>query len=142
MIDIDAALEDLETNPQCLQMVSTNETVVVVSFNTQIGEVSGMINFCILTIILEPLISNLSVRYWNETGTKKTDPETFEQLEKHIRGVEVEGKALLGTTSITVEQLLDLQDDDVILLDQSIESPLKMLVNDKLKMLVQPGKVH
>src|SRR5699024_11410243 len=44
MIDIDPVLEDLETNPQFLQMVSPNETVVVVSFNTQIGEISGMIN--------------------------------------------------------------------------------------------------
>src|SRR5699024_8748280 len=84
----------------------------------------------------------LSVHYWMETGTKKTDPETFEQLEKHIRGVEVEAKALLGTTSITIEQLLHLKNNDVILLDQSIESPLKMLVNEKLKMLVQPCTVH
>lgn len=142
MIDIDPVLEDLETNPQFLQMVSPNETVVVVSFNTQIGEISGMINICIPHIILEPIISKLSVHYWMETGTKKTDPETFEQLEKHIRGVEVEAKALLGTTSITIEQLLHLKNNDVILLDQSIESPLKMLVNEKLKMLVQPGKVH
>src|SRR5699024_8156664 len=101
MIDIDTVLEDLETNPQYLQMVSPNETDVVVSFNTQIGKISGMINICIPHIILEPIISKLSVHYWMETGTKKTDPETFEQLEKHIRGVEVEAKALLGTTSIT-----------------------------------------
>ena len=142
IMDIDPVLEELETNPQFLQMVSPNETVVVVSFNTQIGEISGMINICIPHIILEPVISKLSVHYWMETGTKKTNPETFKQLENHIRGVEVEGKALLGTTSITVEQLLHLKDDDVILLDQSIESPLKMLVNDKPKMLVQPGKLH
>lgn len=142
MIDIDPVLEDFETNPQFLQMVSPNETVVVVSFNTQIGEISGMINICIPHIILEPIISKLSVHYWMETGTKSTDPETFEQLENHIRGVEIEAKALLGTTSITVEQLLHLKNDDVILLNQSIESPLQMLVNDKPKMLVQPGKVH
>src|SRR5699024_1844768 len=100
------------------------------------------INICIPHIILEPIISKLSVHYWMETGTKKTDPETFEQLEKHIRGVEVEAKALLGTTSITIEQLLHLKNNDVILLDQSIESPLKMLVNDKLIMCVQSGKLH
>src|SRR5699024_839377 len=127
MIDIDPILEDSVTNPQFLQMVSPSESVVVVSFSPQIREISGMINICIPHIILEPIISKLSVHYWMETGTKKTDPETFEQLEKHIRGLEVEAKALLGTTSIAIEQLLHLKNNDVILLDQSIESPLKML---------------
>src|SRR5690625_7461772 len=39
MLDIDPVLEEFEVNPQFLQMVSPNETVVVVSLNTQIGEV-------------------------------------------------------------------------------------------------------
>ncbi len=141
MIDIDPVLEEFEINPQFLQMVSPNETVVVVSFNTQIGEVSGMINICIPHIILEPIIPKLSAHYWMETGTKKRDPETYEQLQKHVREINVETKAILGRTSITIEQLLGLKEKDVILLNQSIDQPLEMFVNQQPKMLVQPGKV-
>ncbi len=34
IVDIDPVLEDFEVNPQFLQMVSPNETVVVVSLKT------------------------------------------------------------------------------------------------------------
>src|SRR5699024_9243899 len=38
LIEIDPILEEFETNPQFLQMVSPNETVVVVSLTTEVGE--------------------------------------------------------------------------------------------------------
>ncbi len=142
MIDIEPVLEDFETNPQFLQMVSPNETVVVVSFNTQIGDVSGMINICIPHIILEPIIPKLSVHYWMETGTKERNPETYNQLQTHLRQVKVDAKALLGKADITLQELLHLKQDDVVILNQSIGDPLEMVVNDEPKMLVQPGKVN
>lgn len=142
MIDIDPVLEDFETNPQFLQMVSPNETVVVVSLNTQIGEVSGMINICIPHVILEPIIPKLSVHYWMETGTKKRNPETYNQLQTHLRQVKVDAKAILGQADITLQELLHLKQDDVVVLNQSIGDPLEMVVNDEPKMLVQAGKVN
>ena len=54
--EIDPILTEFEVNPQFLQMVSPNETVVVISFNTMIGETSGMINICIPHVVLEPII--------------------------------------------------------------------------------------
>lgn len=69
--DIDPILTELEVNPQFLQMISPNETVVVISFNTIIGETSGMINICIPHVVLEPIVPNLSVRYWMQTNKKK-----------------------------------------------------------------------
>src|SRR5690625_5787775 len=80
IVEIDPVLEDFEVNPQFLQLVSPNETVVVVSLNTQIGEVSGLINKCMPHIMLEPIISKLSVHYWMETGTKERNPESFKKI--------------------------------------------------------------
>ncbi|MEI3604605.1 flagellar motor switch protein FliM [Pseudogracilibacillus sp. SE30717A] len=141
IVDINPVLEDFEVNPQFLQMVSPNETVVVVSLTTQIGDVSGMINICIPHIVLEPIIPKLSVHYWMET-TKDRDPETYNQITRHIKQVKVDAKTLLGNTSITVDQLLNLKPNDVIKLNQSIDEPLQLVVNDKPKMLVQAGKVN
>ena len=52
-------MTDFEVNPQFLQMVSPNETVIVISLNAQIGETSGMINICIPHVVLEPIIPKL-----------------------------------------------------------------------------------
>src|SRR5699024_11305959 len=51
IIDIEPILEEFEVNPQLLQMVSPNEKVVVVSLNTQIGDVSVLNNICISYIV-------------------------------------------------------------------------------------------
>lgn len=139
--DIEAELQEFEINPQFLQMVSPNETVVVVTLDTRIGEVTGMINICIPHVVLEPIIPKLSMHHWMQTGSKKRDQTSYEQLTNHMKEVEVEAKTLLGETTISLENLLQLHTNDVITLNQPIERPLQLVVNDEPKMLVQPGKV-
>lgn len=142
LADIEPALQEFEINPQFLQMVSPNETVVVVTLDTQIGEVSGMINICIPHVVLEPIIPKLSMHHWMQTGIKKRDQTSFEQLTNHMKEVEVEAKTLLGEATISLRDLLYLHTDDVITLNQPIERPLQLVVNDEPKMVVQPGRIH
>jgi len=142
IIEIDPILEDFEVNPQFLQMVSPNETVIVVSLNTTIGETSGMINICIPHIVLEPIIPKLSVHYWMQTNNKERDPESYEKLTKNMQKVKVEAKTLLGEATINIGQLLHLQKDDVIALNQPIDAPLQMEINHEPKFYVQPGKYN
>lgn len=140
VVEIDPVLEEFEVNPQFLQMVSPNETVVVVSLNTTIGESSGMINICIPHVVLEPIIPKLSVHYWMQTGTKEPKPEEYEDLSKNIRKAEVELRTILGETTISIDELLSLNTDDVIQLDQSIEDPMQLKIDQEPKFFVQPGK--
>ncbi|MFC4557125.1 flagellar motor switch protein FliM [Virgibacillus kekensis] len=140
LIEIDPILEDFEVNPQFLQMVSPNETVVVVSLNTTIGEASGMINICIPHIVLEPIIPKLSAHYWMQSVPKKRDTESYEKLTKNIQQARVDVKTLLGEAAISVEQLLNIKKDDIIALNQQIDQPLELTVNDEPKFYVQPGK--
>jgi flagellar motor switch protein FliM len=139
IVDIDPILEDFEVNPQFLQMVAPNETVVVVSLNTEIGEASGMINICIPHIVLEPIISKLSVHYWMETAGKERDEEAYRKLSESIQKAKVEVKAILGEATITIDEFLKLSKEDVIGLDKEIDSPLTLVVNNEPKFLVQPG---
>lgn len=138
--EIDPVLEEFEVNPQFLQLVSPNETVVVVSLNTEIGETSGMINICIPHIVLEPIISKLSVHYWMQANTQQRDPEAYGKLERNLYDANVELKALLGETNINIEQFLKLGSNDVIMLNQNVGDPLSLAVNDEVKFHVQPGR--
>src|SRR5690606_5344245 len=140
IVDIDPVLEEFEINPQFLQLVSPNETVVVVSLNTKIGEVSGMMNICIPHIVLEPIIPKLTAHYWMQTGAKERDPETYAKLTTLVQDVNVSATVILGRTVITLQQLLNLKPGDVITLDQSINEPLTLEVNNEPKMYVQVGR--
>lgn len=140
IVDIDPVLEEFEINPQFLQLVSPNETVVVVSLNTKIGEVSGMMNICIPHIVLEPIIPKLTAHYWMQTGAKERDPETYAKLTTLVQDVNVSATVILGRTVITLQQLLNLKLGDVITLDQSINESLTLEVNNEPKMYVQVGR--
>lgn len=139
--DIDPIMTELEVNPQFLQMISPNETVVVISFNTIIGETSGMINICIPHVVLEPIVPNLSVRYWMQTNKKAVSPEQLEILENRVRKADLQIVAELGKTDISIEDFLLLQPQDVIQLNQKIEDPLVLRIGDIPKFSVQPGKL-
>ncbi|UFU01033.1 flagellar motor switch protein FliM [Radiobacillus kanasensis] len=141
LTEITPVLEEFEVNPQFLQLVSPNETVVVVSLNTTIGESSGMINICIPHVVLEPIIPRLSVHYWMQTkSTSHSKPEEYKNLTKSIEKTAVDVKVLLGETNISMNDLLHLRLNDVISLNQSIDEPLALHVGSEPKFRVQPGK--
>ena len=122
--EIDPMLVELEVNPQFLQMISPNETVVVISLNTIIGETTGMINICM------------------QTNTKEISPEQTQMLEKRVKQASLPIVAELGTTDITIEDFLTMAIGDVIQLDQKIENPLVLKVGNIPKYTVQPGKLN
>lgn len=138
--EINPIMEEFEENPQFLQLVSPNETVVVVSLTTKIGETSGMINICIPHILLEPIMPKLSAHYWMQTEKTERDSEAYEKLTKHVQETSVVAKTILGENSITISDFLNLKRDDVIALDQPIDQPLLLQINNEPKFYVQPGK--
>ncbi|SDJ01689.1 flagellar motor switch protein FliM [Salimicrobium halophilum] len=142
VVEIDPMLEEFEVNPQFLQMVSPNETVIVVSLNTTIGETSGMLNICIPHVVLEPIIPNLSIHYWmQQQQTKERNDEEYEALTKTVEKTKVDVRAILGESDMSIEEFLHLSKEDVIHLDQLVEDPMTLRVDNEDKFLIQPGKV-
>ncbi|NLY80678.1 MAG: flagellar motor switch protein FliM, partial [Lysinibacillus sp.] len=139
--EIDPMLVELEVNPQFLQMISPNETVIVISMNTVIGETSGMIKICIPHVVLEPIIHNLSVQYWMQSNTKEPTEAQIKALKTRVKEADLELVAELGTTVITIEDFLTMGIGDVIQLDQKINESLILKVGDIPKFTVQPGKL-
>lgn len=136
-------VEFIETNPQFTQIVSANEMVILVSIETKIGEHVGLINICIPFIVLEPVISRLSVHYWYATTSRAgpAAPEQSEALRRRIENAVVPMVVILGRTTITVADLLDLQIGDVVPLERKVGEPLEIVVGSKPKFVGYPGLV-
>ncbi|RSD28015.1 flagellar motor switch protein FliM [Mesobacillus subterraneus] len=140
--DIDPQLSEFEINPQFLQMVSPNETVVVISLNTTIGEASGMINMCIPHVVLEPIIPKLSVKYWMQSDKKQSLPLENSVLQSEIQKADVSITAEIGSSEISIQDFLMLDIGDVIELNQQIDQPLLLKVGNIPKFVGQPGKLN
>lgn len=117
------AFSRLESNSRQSQLVSPNETVVIVMLSVEIRDVVGNISFCIPYVILEPVLEHLNTRYWfTESHAKNEDgAASRENLLRKVRQVPIELRAVLGTGHITLRDALDLQVGDVIGLDQHVD---------------------
>ncbi|MFB5660556.1 flagellar motor switch protein FliM [Alteribacillus sp. HJP-4] len=140
VIDLEPVMEDLEVNPQFLQMASPNETVVVISLSTTIGETTGMINICLPHVVLEEILPKLSVHYWMQTKKRQRDNTEIAAIEHTVKSAPVSLQALLGQSEITIEEFLQLNPGDVIELDQNIHKPLVLKAGGEPKYFGQPGK--
>lgn len=141
VIDINPRMEALETNPQFMQIVSPNETIALISLSTKIGDTTGMINLCIPHVVIEPIMSKLSVHHWFVSQKKSRVPEEVEALQHRVHRAKLPIVAELGESQITISEFLSLAVGDVISLNKPVEDGLAIRVGDKLKYIGSPGTI-
>ncbi len=139
VIAIRPRLEKIETNAQFAQIISANEMVALITLSAKIGEVEGMINICIPHMVVEPIVSKLSTKFWFSNSEKEKLSANKETIEIRIENTKVPVRAVLGRATILVNDFLELQPGDVIPLDSSVSGNLEILVGDLLKFYGTPG---
>lgn len=139
VIAIRPRLEKIETNAQFAQIISANEMVALITLGAKIGDVEGMINICIPHMVVEPIVSKLSTKFWFSNSEKEKTPENKGMIEHKIENTKVPVRAVLGRTTILVNDFLELHPGDVLPLDSSISGNLEILVGDLLKFYGTPG---
>ena len=142
VVEITPRLEFIETNPQFTQIVSASEMVVLISLEVRVGDNIGMINICIPFLILEPVLSKLSVHYWFSGSTREDpSPELRQNLKLKLESAMIPLRIVLGQNTITVADMLDLQVGDVIPLAKKVGDNVEIVVGHRTKFLGQPGLV-
>jgi len=141
IVHLSPNLDLMEMNPQFMQIVSPNETVAVIAFSTKIGDTTGMMNLCLPHVVLEPIMPKLTAHHWFSQQKKARSEEDYQHLESRIQKAPLEVIVELGSTTITVSDLLGLEAGDVIQLNQRVEEPLVTYVDAMPKFYVQPGSI-
>lgn len=139
IIELIPSLERVETNPQFTQLVSPSEIMMIVSLETRMAEILGMINICIPFLVLEPIIDKLNVHYYHSSSSQKTNQDNIDNIRNKLVNIQVPIKAVLGCTSMTVRELLDLNVGDVVQLDHHIKNDLEVIIGQRAKFLGKPG---
>lgn len=139
IIDIKTDLDLLETNPQLVQNMSPNEPVILISFTADIFNNKSFINICIPYVSFENTIEKLSFKNWFDFE-KESNEKDKEILSERIMSSVVNLEVILGKSTITVDDFLQLEIGDILQLDIKTVDPLKMYVEDKLHYLVKPGE--
>lgn len=141
IVNVNPRMDMLETNPQFMQIVSPNETVVVVSLDTKIGEMNGMINLCLPHVALEDFLPKLTAHHWLASDKQERAPEEARVVKQKIKRARLPLIVELGRSRITLQELMELNRGDIIPLDQATDAPLIVKLGSRPKFLAQAGTV-
>ena len=108
VLTVQPRLDRIETNSQFAQIISPNEMIAIITMNVKIGDVEGLMNVCLPFVVLEPVIDKLNTKYWFSTMQNKDVNSYEEAIESLIAKAPIPVKAVLGTSSISVNDLLIL----------------------------------
>ncbi len=139
VLDINPVMERIETNSQFAQIIAPNDMIAIVTLNLKIGDVEGFMNVCLPFFTLESVMDKLNTKYWY-ANMQETNEENFEEyVEALIRRVDVPLKAVLGKTTVSVRDFVNIQVGDVIRLDTNVDSDLLVYVGNIKKFTALPG---
>jgi flagellar motor switch protein FliM len=132
-------LEKIETNSQFAQIISPNEMIALVTLSIKIGSAEGLINFCLPHMAIETLMERLNTKYWFRQ-VLQDDGESFRgDLEYQLERALIPVSAVIGRTTVTVREFVDMQVGDIIPLDSYITSDLRIMIGNLLKFYAKPG---
>lgn len=139
VVQLEPRLERIETNSQFAQIISPSEMIAIVTLNLKIGDVEGLMNICLPFLTLEEVMDKLNTKYWYSTMQEVDDNYYGDDIETLISKAAVPIKAVLGTSTISVNDFMNLQKGDIIKLNSGIEEELDVYVGNIKKFKALPG---
>lgn len=122
-----------ENSPHVIQIVAQNEVVVLIVFEVKFGEATGMMNLCLPAMVLEPILGKISSQDWLIGAKKGRSGEYESRILELLEMVPVSIAVELGRSSLTMEEVLELQEGDTIILSKKSTMPLNLLVGNRHK---------
>lgn len=139
VVDISPVLSRLETNPQFAQVIAPNDMIAIVTLNMKIGDVEGFMNVCLPFFTLEEIMDKLNTKYWFSTMQENRSENYEEYIESLIRKVDIPIRAVLGRSTISVNDFAGLQVGDCIRLETKVDEDMDIYVGNIRKFTALPG---
>jgi flagellar motor switch protein FliM len=137
--DLKLSVAEIESNPQLVQIVPPNEVIVLISFETIMGEARGIMNLCIPFNTIEPLSSKLSSDAWSAYSESVSNPRQELNLETGIGKAAVEMVVELAESMLSTRDVLNLAVGDVIMTEREQNEGLTVFVEGKPMFSGFPG---
>jgi flagellar motor switch protein FliM len=139
MIDVSPELQDIESNPLFVQIVSPSDMVLLITMETRIGDFSGIINIVYPYVLLEPILSMLSAQTLYAVGTRAPTAEAQQHTRNVLMAVELPVVVELGRAGCTMRELMALEVNDIVVLNRRTNDDLDVRVGEIVKFKCTPG---
>lgn len=139
--DLNCEMTGYETNPKLAQFISTEDSVVVMSFRIKMREITDVFSFCLPSINLDSILREAGTKHNKATGKNENDKEAQrkEMLADSLKGSTMELTAVLDTLYIDMQDIVNLEVSDVIPLNRRIDDNIILTVEGEPKFTVRVG---
>ncbi len=131
-----------ESKPGNIRTISANDPGIVIRFWFKIDEFRVPFSICYpYALLKDQLISNsFNMDKANFSGALSSIEK--KNFEEDLKQAEITIKVLLGETDVSLNRLIELKQGDVIMLNQQIDDPLRIMINNRIKMNGYPGSMR
>ncbi|SMO81513.1 flagellar motor switch protein FliM [Gracilimonas mengyeensis] len=130
-----------ESKTENLHLTSVDPTIIV-KFLVELGDEKIEIGVSYSYSLLKKAMSDTILKKGIKSKFEKLSEEELEAYKRTLSKAEVLIQPLLGTTQLTLDEIINLKEGDTIPLKQKSENPLEVRINGKTKMTAYPGVIQ
>lgn len=141
LADVKCNLSGYETNPKLAQFISLEDSVVVMSFQIKIREITDVFSFCLPSINLDEIIRTSLIKQAKNASKQENEKEQQrrELLASSLQDSNIELAAILDTIYLQMSDIVNLQVSDVIQLNRRIDDNVILTVEGEPKFTARVG---
>ncbi|MFQ6604285.1 MAG: flagellar motor switch protein FliM [Fidelibacterota bacterium] len=118
-----------EEDPLAVQILSASEPVVVVSFEVKYQDQESVMNICYPYKWIANLLTQVPVKSKPTYKIKSADEKEQKTLENNLKKTSVTLRAILGDRMVSINDLINLQEGDIIQLGKGITDFIPVKIN-------------
>jgi len=127
--DVDFTVQAMETEPQLLRVLAPNEAVVTVGVEVRLGDVMGMMNIALPSIVIKMMRHKFD-QQWSVRKSLASEKEQTRFLGR-LQAATFNLEARLEGLELSVRDLLALGPGNLVTFDRSAESPIDLVLNGR-----------
>lgn len=137
--DLSFKLERYESEADFARIAPPSEIVLVVSLEVAVGDQKYLMSLCFQTFALEDVLAKLNVQRFSGFPGLQKGGEWMKTISTNLQKTAVPCVGLLGTTTVTMRQLLGLEAGDILRTSIPDNAEVQMLVGGKARLLGHAG---
>ena len=130
-----------ESKPENIHLVSVDPTIIA-RFSIDLGSKEVDFEISYPYSLLKKAMNNSILNNNNQSKAERLSEEKLEAYKQTLLKANVKVQPLLGSTKMSIRDIIDMKEGDAIPLKQRADQPLSVNVNGVRKMTAYPGTVQ
>lgn len=131
--------ERFESEGEFAQIAPASEIVLVVSFEVTVAEKKYPMNICFPTFALDDVLQKLNMQHFSGMGNASHNEESSRSILRSIEDTTITVTGLLGSTMITLSELMALEPGDVLRTNIPAHSEVELQIGGRGRLWGRPG---